>query len=461
MNSCLSKAQAFAVLFASCIFFSRQLKAQDSLTMALGRIAVVHEGPGLRLGESIPPVVLKTINYVDPPRQFSDLKGKWVILDFWHQYCSSCLTQFPRLEALQQKYSDKLLVLPVTFQSRVSVARFLEKRREAGKDLHLPSIVEDTLLRKYFPHHGDPYEVWINPDGKLIGLTNQFGVQDTIIEAVLQGNEKALQAVSFSDEAAEDAFSIAGADSAKNDGLVSYVQLTRYNPHIRPLEEFKQEAGKKRFVFANRTVVGLLKSLIRPEESSELYTLFRFSQDNLNKRVLRKGPKALALKDFPDINPGNFKEMNEFIKTNIYCANMVLPQLTDYQGANALLRDYLQTMFGVKLGIRKQRLPCLALVKLKNTKDRKQAAITLPFPAGEEGIAVFDKQPVTTLVNAMNAVLKIPYVVDRTNYKKAVSMKLRITAGLQLQDLRKELNSYGFDLKNVFALMDMLLIEDK
>ena len=45
------------------------------------------------------------------PRRLADLRGKVVFLDFWATWCTYCVQTMPRLNALQQKYKDRGLVV--------------------------------------------------------------------------------------------------------------------------------------------------------------------------------------------------------------------------------------------------------------------------------------------------------------------------------------------------------------
>ena len=47
------------------------------------------------------------------PVRCSDLKGKRVLLNFWATWCPACLTEFPVLNALQQRHPEDLVILGV------------------------------------------------------------------------------------------------------------------------------------------------------------------------------------------------------------------------------------------------------------------------------------------------------------------------------------------------------------
>src|SRR6185437_11984299 len=71
-------------------------------------------GPGLRVGEKVPDVVVgNIINYKYKTARLSDFKGKLLILDFWATWCSGCIRAMPKMEALEQQFNGRLQVLGV------------------------------------------------------------------------------------------------------------------------------------------------------------------------------------------------------------------------------------------------------------------------------------------------------------------------------------------------------------
>lgn len=97
----------------------------------------------------------------------ADLKGKFVLLDFWFTTCPPCLDELPRLHALQSRYQDRLVVVGISIdRDRARFHRFLER-----EGIHWPQVLDmldnegavQTLYRApYYPSY------WlINPDGEV------------------------------------------------------------------------------------------------------------------------------------------------------------------------------------------------------------------------------------------------------------------------------------------------------
>ena len=46
--------------------------------------------------------------------RIADFRGKYVLLDFWANYCGACIAAFPHIGKLQQQYADKLTVISIS-----------------------------------------------------------------------------------------------------------------------------------------------------------------------------------------------------------------------------------------------------------------------------------------------------------------------------------------------------------
>lgn len=99
----------------------------------------------------------------------SELRGKWVIIDFWGSWCPWCIKGFPALKEAYAKYSDKLEVLGVDCGDTE------EAWRDAVKKYSLPWLnvynpgKSGTVLEQYAVQ-GFPTKVLVNPEGKIADL---------------------------------------------------------------------------------------------------------------------------------------------------------------------------------------------------------------------------------------------------------------------------------------------------
>jgi len=103
----------------------------------------------------------------------AELKGKYILLDFWSSGCGPCVMAIPEMGELQEKYADKLAV--------VSLSSDTEKRwREASAEHQMTwknwSDKQQTggLYAKYGVN-GIPHYVLISPEGKVVDSWSGYG----------------------------------------------------------------------------------------------------------------------------------------------------------------------------------------------------------------------------------------------------------------------------------------------
>ena len=46
--------------------------------------------------------------------RIADFRGKYVLLDFWANYCGACIAAFPHIGKLQKQYADKLTIISIS-----------------------------------------------------------------------------------------------------------------------------------------------------------------------------------------------------------------------------------------------------------------------------------------------------------------------------------------------------------
>lgn len=73
------------------------------------------------------------------PIKLADLRGKVVLLDFWHRYCGGCITGMPKLVDLHEKYHSKGLVI-------ISIHADMISGSDANDLMNPVKALEKTIL---------------------------------------------------------------------------------------------------------------------------------------------------------------------------------------------------------------------------------------------------------------------------------------------------------------------------
>jgi len=133
----------------------------------VGQAAPEIEGPGLD-GATV---------------RLSDLRGRWVVVNFFATWCVPCLKEHPELVKFSQRHpAEEVEVLAVVYDDQpADVAEFFEERGGEWP------VVDDTGAKVDFGVRGIPESFLVDPEGvvrtRLIGGVTAAGLDGLLREA--------------------------------------------------------------------------------------------------------------------------------------------------------------------------------------------------------------------------------------------------------------------------------------
>lgn len=100
-----------------------------------------------------------------PPETLEDLRGQWVVINYWAQWCKPCIEEIPQLNTLDQEYAE-VTVLGVNYDGATG-EELEQQRKQLG--VAFASLQEDPAeqLGKTRPVVL-PTTFIVNPDGDLV-----------------------------------------------------------------------------------------------------------------------------------------------------------------------------------------------------------------------------------------------------------------------------------------------------
>ena len=118
--------------------------------------------------------------------RLADLKGKYVLVDFWATWCAPCTVEIPRLQAAYAKYKGKgFEVVAVSLdEAKGVVAEFVKVRKLPWKQIH--NATSNGDLVEAFGVKSIPATFLIDPSGKIVRLELRGSALDKALETLIR-----------------------------------------------------------------------------------------------------------------------------------------------------------------------------------------------------------------------------------------------------------------------------------
>ena len=92
-----------------------------------------------------------------------DLDGKFVMVEFWATWCSSCRKAFPKMNRLQEAFKDDLVIIGLSDEPAEKVNSMLYPKIEFTKAIDTRQLMKNRLQVTGIPHG-----IVMDPDGTVV-----------------------------------------------------------------------------------------------------------------------------------------------------------------------------------------------------------------------------------------------------------------------------------------------------
>jgi thiol-disulfide isomerase/thioredoxin len=137
----------------------------------------------LKAGDKAPRILITDWIANNPEKK--DIKGKFIVIDFWATWCAPCLESVPHMNDLVDKYKARkdLVFLAMTDEEKVKVEGLLKR-------VPFSSVVVSDMTRTTFNDFkikNIPTCVVIDPEGRIKWIGHSSKVNSEIIDKILNG----------------------------------------------------------------------------------------------------------------------------------------------------------------------------------------------------------------------------------------------------------------------------------
>lgn len=407
------------------------------------------QNKSLKIGDSLPEIFwttpLQVVNHSQKTINLSEDKNKLILIDFWSTWCSACLISLPKIEALQQKFGDKVKILPVSGQDKSALDKFFTSSN-GKKFKNMVSTYEDKKLHDLFPHAGVPFIIWIK-DGKLFNSTDAGQLTEQTINEVLNGDKSSLQTI-IQMERARPLMLSEDYDRQRNVQLLNYSFFAKgHIPDIGAGGTYRKTAlgkihGRQ---FTNLSLWDIYYAIG--------FELFKQQE----KASFTEKRMIIELKEPEQLMPIERTDgSNDGI--NLYNYEFIIPEQKSDFLYNYMLED-LNRYSGYTVTLEKKPVKCFVLVRT-STKDKlatKRGEKRSTFPRTP---SILRNVPLKNMVNMLNGEINIKELfIDETGYTGNVD--LEVSGVKDIDTLKKELQKYDLDLISQERQILMMIIKDQ
>lgn len=405
----------------------------------------------LKVGDYIPDISLTNIyNNPTPTIKLSDLKGKYVILDFWEPYCSSCLEALVQLEQLQANYSSQIKV--ITLVSNGTKEKILAKLKaiKSLRNLSLPIAFHNDFMYRLFPHEIVSHVIWVDPTGKIAAITGSKNITERNINELLNKGKVNWQ--------------------MKVDAPTFDYKAPLLSPTDNDKELFQREGfysvvtGYKKGIAATNVVTGdsLNGKLMITNFNETLLQLCNSTITGAGGATVN--PKYLIL-ETPD--PSKFIydstiDFDTWYSQNSYCYSALLPYETSKENQRSFVRTNMAQWLQITKGISvtKEKRMINSMVITKGT-DAIKTSITYKKVASNQ-FKTFTNSTIGNLTWFFNQNAPgLPPAVDETGLSKSDRINVVIPLNVlnHFDQLQKSMAQQGLLIRIEPRLQEVLVIK--
>lgn len=395
-----------------------------------------------------------------------DFQGRWLVLDFWGEFCSSCIRSFPKINVMQKEFEGKVQFLLVTDtykDPRTAMALYEKIRKNLNLDI---PVSYDQEIVENFQIASLPTIIIIDPKGVVRAITYTLNSKD-LGEFLAGGSPKLARNYLLTENPSEEydreilllTFNNGGSDTS----FIFRSVLTQWR---KTMPGYNITISKDRFEAFYVDAKTLYRLAFTGRDHWNYSDTLLYSSFYYNP-ILKVRDSSLFLVDratgknlfsysicFPEERMAEQTYHPYSIERNPKLQQMIRRDLENYFG------------FDVQVEVRK--MPCYRLIATKEARIKlktKGEKTSVTRPDGEKAGIVAKNIPIYQLLRYLNNSGGHPKLsetgltfIDDTGILGNIDI---IIDAIYFSDWIKELNKNGLRLEHGEREMKVIVIRDK
>lgn len=96
-----------------------------------GPFLLVKNNNALAKQQPVPDFIVPPLTESSPPVHLASFKGKYLLVDFWATYCSTCIAKRMELDSIHKKYGDDLQIISISLDKEAATVAGFRKEKFA------------------------------------------------------------------------------------------------------------------------------------------------------------------------------------------------------------------------------------------------------------------------------------------------------------------------------------------
>lgn len=411
------------------------------------------------VGQASPNFVFYDVHHAKSSSlSLSDFKGKYLILDFWAIGCTSCIESFPKMDALQRKFGDKVKILLVGEKIKAADVKKYYERYRSYYGLNL-SVAFDSVYFKSFVHRTVPHIIWIDPNGIVQAVTTNTDVSEQTIEKFISAQKFNFSDASFKAQSKQD---VKGFDSIQHAKMQSSNKESQTSIYKSIISEWRAEDGFPAYSYFDPKFSIESNNGVYRITGTPLIILFKLAYfgsafGNLYKPDWWLWP-ILRTKDSLTLN-----QESDGRKLYNYSIRVPIDRANNLELMAMMQRD-LRNAFNYNVNLEERLMPSLELVV---TDQNKVRSIESNFGVMGNSLDIGNKShffrnyPIEEIPRRLSGRLPGARFVayNMTGISGNVSFQFDADL-LNLDSIRKGLRKIGLDLRPGFRAVKVMILSD-